>query len=356
MFKALQLEVDEFTQEGCFGTHYLEMESKKNAIRREISSELSPAESLADRVCRAGEPEAALYFYTRVLDVYRVLDTKAWDEVSGLLEKMAQILYKMGDTSEAEKRLWEILDLGDFGRKVQDCDQNLLKSITSFASKTSKALADPAQSSIDGPAPSNHQTPMPPLQKMMRSRYASVVVGNVFQSGPFPGTENSIVGGIETILDFIGAFSDDQLIMRDVQGRSPLYLAASLRQEGIGHGLIIRAGQLGWSLADRLTNARDISGQTILGCAILSNCTFTFIETLVKHGAEVDPDSPPPLPMWDYWTPLQNASSQGRLDVVKLLIEKGADPARGSFEQTPTDLAQLQGHDDIVQLLNPGAK
>src|SRR6266487_3449641 len=127
------------------------MESKKNAIRREISSELSPAESLADRVCRAGEPEAALYFYTRVLGVYRMLDTKAWHEVSGLLEKMAQILYKMGDTSEGEKLLWEILDLGDFGRKVQDSDQTLLKSIARFASKASKTLADPAQSSIDGP-------------------------------------------------------------------------------------------------------------------------------------------------------------------------------------------------------------
>lgn len=351
-FWALQSGLEELKtlhKDGYGDTHLTDVSEVWNATRWSISMTLVDAESLATRVADAGDTDSALYAYIQVLEVYRVLGFKAWHEISGLLRKMAVIYFKIGHDLEAQGRLWEILHLGDMPRKVRHTDLDLLKVIARSVSKTSKKLAGTVHSNVIHPVPSNLHTPVPPLQGMMKSQYADGVVGSVFQTGPFPNSGEPIVGGMDAILDLLRQFHTDEHVMRDLLGRTPLHLAAELGKEGIGHGLMRLAREHNGSPAD-LTNSRDIFGQTILGCAILNNNTFDFIETLISHGAEVDPVSPPPNPGLPVDTPLQIAAKNGRLDVVTLLINGGADKDRGS--PRPEDLARRHNHTDVVQLLN----
>jgi len=53
-----------------------------------------------------------------------------------------------------------------------------------------------------------------------------------------------------------------------------------------------------------------------------------------------------------YETPLHLASSTGKLDVVRVLIEKGADiHAKCKYGDVPLHLASGSGHLDVVRLL-----
>ena len=44
----------------------------------------------------------------------------------------------------------------------------------------------------------------------------------------------------------------------------------------------------------------------------------------------------------------------GNRDVAELLLERGADPNKGdNYGETPLDIAQRHGHEDIVNLMLP---
>ena len=51
-------------------------------------------------------------------------------------------------------------------------------------------------------------------------------------------------------------------------------------------------------------------------------------------------------------TPVSEASSGGHIEVIKMLIEKGADPnSQGQFKRTPLYRAAYAGHLDACQTL-----
>lgn len=60
--------------------------------------------------------------------------------------------------------------------------------------------------------------------------------------------------------------------------------------------------------------------------------------------------------MKDDATPLFLATNKGHTDIVKLLLDKGADPKPATDGPTPLELATKQGRTEIVDmLLNAGA-
>jgi ankyrin repeat protein len=96
-------------------------------------------------------------------------------------------------------------------------------------------------------------------------------------------------------------------------------------------------------------NARDVSGQTVLGIAILAHCSLKLIKALIDHGAKIDPD----ILNKDPLTPLQAACVTGSSEVTRLLLGRGADVNRVfPGNQTPAELAQEFGNAEILQLID----
>src|SRR6266702_2107944 len=70
------------------------------------------------------------------------------------------------------------------------------------------------------------------------------------------------------------------------------------------------------------------------------------LQLLVERGADVHSRNK------DDWTPLKMASDQGHLDVVRFLIDSGADVnSYDSQGWTPLHSASWKGHVDVVELL-----
>ena len=351
VLKKIQLTIEHLESNGRQGEpHYQNMISLKNAGTRELSANLALAESLADRVRTAGETDAAENAYNRILNVYRMLPIKAWHEVNGLLVKLANIFWE-NEPLRAENLLWETLELGHLPHQARKNDLNILRRLARSLPRTSEALSRVVQDLDIDPIPSNLTTPFPPLQRMMESKYARDVMGNVFQTGRLTDVEGlvpPITGGIDAIREVLREVSHVDLQTPDIQGRSPLFMAADLQKEHFGLALMLHVAELPNISRIRFTNARDIYGQTILGIAVWRGCSLEFIETLIDHGAEVDPETL----LESVWTPLQAAAWLGNSEVVDLLLRHSAQPGRvWRGTKTAEALAQQAGHHELAQLL-----
>jgi hypothetical protein len=339
---------------------YHEQLSLRNANVRTLSLMPAQAEALADRLAAAGKIEAAEGAYNRILNAYRayrVLDIKAWHEIKSLLQKMATLLWETGEPFRAENLIWDALESRDFPSEPRASDMELLKTLARSLPKTSEEVSMAIQTTLDGPVPSHLSSPFPPLQRMMRSTYTSSVGGSPFHRGEFPESSTTvgvpIIGGIEAVLDFLRVLPVEALTAQDINGQSPLHMAASLRMEGLGRGILLRLAEVPGPGIEVYTNALDLRGDTVLGASISGGCSVNFVSHLVDHGANVDPDSLRQLPL----TPLQAAAFWGSLDILKLLLDRGAKIDR-VFPRNRTALiiAEELGHEAIVKRLNDAAK
>jgi hypothetical protein len=309
---------------------------------------LSLARPLADRVEAAGDMDLAENAYTRILNLYRAMDVDDHYNVRSLLRKLANMSWKMGDDQRAENFMWEALVRRDVPLQAYQGDLDLLKDLARSLSRTSKELSKVIQSTVIGPQPPDFISPLPPLQRMMESDYAAKAAGNLLSSGPFSDPSgplgSPIVGGVEAVNELVREFPKGDLDARDLTGRTPLYLAGYLRKEGLGIALINCAGEIP-GLLFRFVNARDHTGQTVLSTSICSNCSLPFIKILIEKGAEVDPSTSTISPAW---TPLQAASWVGSLEIVDLLLNRGA-----RLENIYPGSHTERGYDDIVRRLRP---
>jgi hypothetical protein len=115
-------------------------------------------------------------------------------------------------------------------------------------------------------------------------------------------------------------------------------------------------------------NVKDYMGYTPLmrACTSIINNRLTTVHLLLEHGADVNLEDD------DGWTPLMNACRDGLTDVVRALLEKGADTTisktvrEGRIENgvvveettyvaSALTLAKKGGHSNIVKLLEKPA-
>lgn len=110
---------------------------------------------------------------------------------------------------------------------------------------------------------------------------------------------------------------------------------------------------------ERFLNLRDNKGRTTLHHAVSKPYHFEIVKLLLEdeanHGSVIDyPDENPGNPDWEWgWTPLHQAAYDGELEIVRLLLEKGASPIPPLDKEgrTPLHLAAAQDKADVVQLL-----
>jgi hypothetical protein len=356
--KKLQLALDYLVQNGRQNeTIYAELFSSRNANVRILTLMPAQAEVLADRLAGCGEIEAAEAAYNRILNAYRAfqkLDIKAWHEMKSLLKKLADMLWNNGEPIRAENLVWEALSLRDVPETALPSDLELLKRLARSIPATCVDISKSIQSTVDGAIPPHLSSPFPPLQCMMQSSFASTVSGSPFHKGEFPETtmtsnEPTILGGIETVMEFLRSLPVEALEARDIYGQSPFYMASSLGMEGLGRGILHRLAEVSCTCTPIHLNNRDQIGQTVLGASIRGGCSFQYIKFLIEGGAQVDPDPLRELP----WTPLQAAALSGSSDIVRLLLDNGAETGRVfPGNQTPLALAEQARHADVVRQLS----
>ncbi|KAF8462149.1 ankyrin repeat-containing domain protein [Kalaharituber pfeilii] len=88
-----------------------------------------------------------------------------------------------------------------------------------------------------------------------------------------------------------------------------------------------------------------LDGTALQGAS--SNGHIEIVKLLLAAGADVNKQN------WQKYTPLHLASNYGYLEIVKLLLVAGAEvnTATGSSSLTALDLSLKNGHDDVAQVL-----
>ena len=91
-------------------------------------------------------------------------------------------------------------------------------------------------------------------------------------------------------------------------------------------------------------NATNSLGNNALHCVIVWG-DYEAAKTLIAHGINVNQKGE------EGYTPLHQACSFGRREIVQLLLESGADPFARTAGDLPFTTARLSGHDEICKLI-----
>jgi ankyrin repeat protein len=142
--------------------------------------------------------------------------------------------------------------------------------------------------------------------------------------------------GSMKVADFLLKQPSLQVEARNVQGESPLMIAALNGQLALARRLIERKAEVnktGWTpLHYAATSATPVSA--------------SMVRLLLEHHAYIDAESP------NRTTPLMMAAQYGMSEVVRLLLEEGADPTlRNEQGLTAIDFARQASRPDAVALI-----
>ena len=146
-------------------------------------------------------------------------------------------------------------------------------------------------------------------------------------------------------LKILETFDSSDLNLVDEDGRTPLMHAvlAENADNKIVNMLIERGADVNAEDAVRNWTALQFAAQIQRD---------DIVKTLLENGASVDPvDTFGNSPLW---VAVMNASST--LDVVRLLVQRGADPNRkNQAGVAPIDIAKQSGRNDILAVLQGDA-
>jgi hypothetical protein len=134
--------------------------------------------------------------------------------------------------------------------------------------------------------------------------------------------------------------SDESINSRDTLDRSPIFVAAALGKESHCKDLFEAGARV---------DDRDCNGRTLLTVAAGQNLVETAKRILTIKIEEVNP-----LNLGYTWTPLQAAAAAGHLEMVRLLVQHGADPRTPCLwdgGKTAVQIARENGHEEIAQEL-----
>jgi hypothetical protein len=134
--------------------------------------------------------------------------------------------------------------------------------------------------------------------------------------------------------------SDESINSRDTLDRSPIFVAAALGKESHCMDLLEAGARV---------DDRDCNGRTLLTVATGQNLIETAKRILTVKIEEVNP-----LNLWYTLTPLQAAAAAGHLEMVRLLVQHGADfrtPCLWDGGKAAVQIARENGHEEIAQEL-----
>jgi uncharacterized protein len=131
----------------------------------------------------------------------------------------------------------------------------------------------------------------------------------------------------------------EQLERHNVDGWTPLHLAAFFGEERVAQALLDRGAAPNARSTNRMRN-------TPLHAAAAGGRTG-IVKLLLENGADANSTQE------GGWTALHAAAQLGNVAMLQLLLAQGASPnTRAANDQTPLDLALLQGRREIAAILD----
>jgi hypothetical protein len=257
------------------------------------------------------------------------------------LSKMVLFYQKTEDEPQLQRvlRILSPLSMSNFVDPAINPNKMLAHSLLATSSSMSKAIAKVAPRRVGVPLPVHS----PALHQSIRCENPEVFK---FVLESITNTMNSAAEPVPAVGPFEGSFlttsldPNTNLDGRDAHGRTPLFLACSLGDEVKCEALI----QAGAGL-----NAVDHDGHSILEVAAGKGLLKTVrLLTQSQEKASVNPEISRITS-----TPLMQAAANGHLEVVKLLLDKGANTRVKRYfdKKTAAQLAQENGHHVIVEEL-----
>jgi hypothetical protein len=253
------------------------------------------------------------------------------------LSKMVAFYQKIEDEPRLQKvlRILSSLSMSNVMDPTINPNKMLAHSLLATSSSMSTAIAGVAPRRVGVPpvhSPALHQSIRCENPEVFKFVLQSIT--NTMQSAVAPAAAVSHFEGT-----FLTTPSDPNTNLegRDTQGQTPLFLACSLADEDKAEALI-RAGA--W------VNAKDYDGRSIIEVAAGHGLLKTVrLLRQSQEKANINPDM-----LREASTPLVEAAAKGHLDVVRFLIEEGANihTKRRSDKKTAAQLAQENGHHVIV--------
>lgn len=138
------------------------------------------------------------------------------------------------------------------------------------------------------------------------------------------------------VVNFLLSQGTVKVESRNAQGESPLMIAAIMGRLESAKRLIQRGAEVnktGWTPLHYAASRTESD-------------SVEMVRLMLQHHAYIDAESP------NKSTPLMLAAHYGHADVVRLLLEEGADPTlRNEQGLTAVDFARRAGRDDMAELV-----
>lgn len=312
---------------------------------------LAEVKVLAAQVTVDGDSDAAEVAYARALQTCRLAPLHGTQLHVELLKEVGSFYSKIGENLQAEKQWRELLQL----QLPDELRDNVLQQLGRSVVVSSVDITRIFRSTRIGRDLVAINVPFPPQHRLLRSVPSTITDVAPLRKFSFdrdiigyPPIHSAIISKNIRVFEMIQFCSDVDLLSKDVYQRSPLFLAALCKEEGVGERIMDRFTDCDAGLRGRLMNDRDTLGNTVLAISILSDCSLNFVLALLNNGAEPDP-----IPLEDTSsTPLKAAAMRGHSNVVGVLLSRGARDHLSPFGG-PTALmhAQMRGHTEIVEQL-----
>lgn len=315
-------------------------------VARELEWTIEGLTKLGDTAVASKDNDRADRIFLHILDGLQSTNCLSVRLQWAALSKMALFYRGIGNEPRSQKALRILSSLSTstgYKPKTKSSNINPHRMLSYSLIKTSKTLHSSfVKSGVSSVAAVIRS---PALYQSIRCENPEVFQATleaIVKDATYSTAQGAPSGEVDSWASFSTATldSDESINSRDTLDCSPIFVAAALGKESHCKDLFEAGARV---------DDRDCNGRTLLAVAAGQNLIETAKQILTVKIEEVNP-----LNLWYTLTPLQAAAAAGHLDMVRLLVQHGADPRTPCLcdgGKTAVQIARDNGHEEIAQEL-----